>query len=711
MTKKRNLLQSAINPADANAEKTLRQKAVDALQKKRALRTPVSSEDAQRLLHELEVHQIELELQNEELRHAQAEIETSKARYFDLYDFAPIGYFTLSEKGLIIEANLTACSLLGVARNKLLNFPLSRFILADDASIYHLHLNKLFETGVPQTLELRMHGKNETPFWVRVEATVAQDGDSASVCRAVIIDITVSKQLEDAQLFLLQCGYTHPGENFFQSLAKYLADILKMDFVCIDRLEDDGLNARTVAVWCDARFDDNISYALKDTPCGAVVGKTICCFEKDVRHLFPKDEALQELRAESYAGTTLWSNTGKPIGLIAVISRRPLANLCLAESLLKLVAIRAAGELERKQAEEDIRASEARFRSYFNLPLHGIAITSPEKGWIEVNDRLCAIMGYSHDEILRMTWPEMTHPDDLAADLEQFNQLMSGQIEQYSIDKRFIRKDGTIVWTSLTVGCVRKSDGSVNYLIALVEDITYRKIAEKQLLAKNTELERFTYTVSHDLKSPLVTIKTFLGHLVQDVASANKERVAQDLGFIHNAADKMNALLEELLDLSRIGRVVLPPVEAPLQTIVQEALDLVAGRIANRGVKVVVTQEPLILYGDRIRLVEVFQNLIDNAVKFIGEQSEPLIDIGAETKNGDIVCFVRDNGMGIDPRYKDKLFSLFEKLNPEMEGTGMGLVLVKRIIEVHGGRIWFESEGLGKGTCFWFSLPSKQVQG
>ena len=145
MTEKRNLLQSAINPAEANAEKTLRQKAVDALQKKRALRTPVSSEDAQRLLHELEVHQIELELQNEELRHAQAEIETSKARYFDLYDFAPIGYFTLSEKGLIIEANLTACSLLGVARNKLLNFPLSRFILADDASIYHLHLNKLFE--------------------------------------------------------------------------------------------------------------------------------------------------------------------------------------------------------------------------------------------------------------------------------------------------------------------------------------------------------------------------------------------------------------------------------------------------------------------------------------------------------------------------------------------------------------------------------------
>ena len=169
----------------------------------------------------------------------------------------------------------------------------------------------------------------------------------------------------------------------------------------------------------------------------------------------------------------------------------------------------------------------------------------------------------------------------------------------------------------------------------------------------------------------------------------------------------MNGLLDDLLKLLQVGHATNPPVEAPLQELVQKALSLTAGRIDKLGVRVTVTQKPVVLYGDRVRLVEVFQNLVDNAVKFMGEQKEPLVEIGAETKNGYILYFVRDNGMGIDPRYRDKLFSLFEKLNSGLEGTGIGLYLVKRMIEVHGGKIWAESEGIGKGTCFWFSLPGK----
>ena len=234
-----------------------------------------------------------------------------------------------------------------------------------------------------------------------------------------------------------------------------------------------------------------------------------------------------------------------------------------------------------------------------------------------------------------------------------------------------------------------------------------RERYEKELQETNAELTRFTYTMSHDLKSPLVTVKTFLGYLEQDMQKQDTGRIEKDFAFIRGAADKMGRLLDELLDLTRIGRIMNPVVEAPLQEIVQEALVLVAGRIAQRGVKIEVTQKPLVLCGDRVRLVELFQNLIDNAVKFMGDQMEPKIEIGLETKNGRKHLFVRDNGMGIDPRHKDKLFGLFERLNPEMEGTGMGLALVKRIVEVHGGKIWVESEGLGQGTCFWFTLPGK----
>ena len=173
-----------------------------------------------------------------------------------------------------------------------------------------------------------------------------QDAQAAGIfgeLAAIAFDkLQTAEQLkvsEDALLFLLQCGYLHPGENFFESLARYLAQTLEMDYVCIDRLEGDGLTARTVAIYFDGRFEDNVEYGLQDTPCGEVVGKTICCFPKEVRHLFPRDAVLQEMLAESYVEPPSGISTGKPIGLIAMIGRKPLVDPHLAESILKLVAV------------------------------------------------------------------------------------------------------------------------------------------------------------------------------------------------------------------------------------------------------------------------------------------------------------------------------------------------------------------------------------
>jgi signal transduction histidine kinase len=169
------------------------------------------------------------------------------------------------------------------------------------------------------------------------------------------IDITERKQIEDIQKFLAQSGMPASGEDFFKSLARYLAENLGMDFVCIDRLLAEGLSARTEATYFDGDFEDNLTYTLKDTPWDSVVGENICCFPAGVRHLYPKDELLQGMMAESYAGTVLWSSKGQPIGLIAVIGRQPLTNPHLAVSMLKTVAVRAAGELERREAEEALR--------------------------------------------------------------------------------------------------------------------------------------------------------------------------------------------------------------------------------------------------------------------------------------------------------------------------------------------------------------------
>ena len=158
----------------------------------------LSPEAARRTLHELRVHQIELEMQNEELRRTQADLEVSRARYFDLYDLAPVGYFTLSEQGLILEANLTAAKLFGMARSALVKQPLSRFVLPEDQDIYYLHRKALLETGAPQAWEQRVLKKHAAPFWVRVEAVTARGADGASIWRAVVSDITESKRAERA---------------------------------------------------------------------------------------------------------------------------------------------------------------------------------------------------------------------------------------------------------------------------------------------------------------------------------------------------------------------------------------------------------------------------------------------------------------------------------------------------------------------------------
>jgi signal transduction histidine kinase len=249
----------------------------------------------------------------------------------------------------------------------------------------------------------------------------------------------------------------------------------------------------------------------------------------------------------------------------------------------------------------------------------------------------------------------------------------------------------------------------------LQADVTERKQAEAErerliaeLAAKNAELVRFTSIVSHDLKSPLITIRGFLGFLEKDMLAGHGEEVRQDIASMFQATDKLQWMVDELLKLSRVGRLTDAPRKVPFEEIVREAVGLVSGRIAARGVQVDIAKELPVVYGDRGRLVEAVQNLVDNAVKFMGDQPTPRIEIGVQsaTGNGKPVLFVHDNGIGIDPQHRERIFDPFAKLDSKSEGTGIGLALVKRIIEVHGGRIWVGSEGAKKGTTFYFTLPA-----
>jgi signal transduction histidine kinase len=268
-----------------------------------------------------------------------------------------------------------------------------------------------------------------------------------------------------------------------------------------------------------------------------------------------------------------------------------------------------------------------------------------------------------------------------------------------------------LVATLLLSQTIRKIDEA---LAKTQREIAERKRVEaereniiQELETKNAELERFTYTVSHDLKSPLITIGGFLGLLEKDALAGDTEKMMQDLSRIREAKDKMYRLLDELLDLSRIGRLMNPPENVSFAEIVDDALKLTEGQLKLGKIKVTVQENLPVVHGDHPRLVEVMQNLIDNAAKFSIGQPDPQIEIGAGKKSDEHVFFVKDNGIGIDPAFHEKIFGLFNKLDPKGDGTGVGLTLVKRIIDVHGGRIWVESDGKGNGCTFCFTLPER----
>jgi signal transduction histidine kinase len=247
--------------------------------------------------------------------------------------------------------------------------------------------------------------------------------------------------------------------------------------------------------------------------------------------------------------------------------------------------------------------------------------------------------------------------------------------------------------------------------VSAIRDVTQPKqaAAERerliaQLSAKNEEMEQFTHTVSHDLKSPLVTINGFLGLLERDIEEGDVKRVLADVGRIGSAARKMMHLLDDLVELSRVGRVANPAMEVSLAGIVADALELVSGPLSERKVRVDVPPALPVVFGDEVRLVQVMQNLLENAIKYIGVQSDPHIEIGVRPDPDHVICYVRDNGIGVDPRYAQRIFNLFEKLDPRSEGTGVGLALVKRILEFHRGSVVVESDGF-RGSTFVFRLP------
>lgn len=380
-------------------------------------------------------------------------------------------------------------------------------------------------------------------------------------------------------------------------------------------------------------------------------------------------------------------------------------------------AIRLMGVImdvtDRKLTEDALRGSEEQLRTVVQTMPVMIDAFDAKQNVIVWNRECERVTGYTAAEIVgnRLAM-EMLYPD------LNYREWIMSTIRKERGDFRNLEftltcKNGetrTVLWSNLSAS--HPIAGWGTWAVGL--DITDRKRAERErdeliamLEAQNAELERFTYTVSHDLKSPLITIKGYIGMLFEDFQEMDATSVKSDLSRISNAADKMGNLLEDLLELSRIGRLANPPENVSLAELADETLELLQGQLKAKRVKVEVSRDLPVVYGDRTRISEVLQNLVDNAVKYMGTEGEPRIEIGSRRDGDETVCFVRDNGIGIEKRFQEKVFGLFDQLDPKVEGTGIGLALVKRIVEVHGGRLWVESEGKGHGSTFCFTIPTE----
>lgn len=370
----------------------------------------------------------------------------------------------------------------------------------------------------------------------------------------------------------------------------------------------------------------------------------------------------------------------------------------------------------RKKAEERLRKDEERFRSYFLMGLVGIAETSPKRGWIRVNRHLCDMLGYEPKEFEALTWTELTHPEDLAKDVAEFERVLAGEIDGYAIDKRFIRKDGTTIDTMMSVRCQRLADGTPDYFIAFLQDIREVKAVQRQLARSNAALERsnqelqqFAYIASHDLREPL----RMVGSYVQLLARRYKGKLDEDADeFIHFAVDgvgRMQRLLDGLLAFSRVRTHGQEFNDVDMNQVLAEASQDLEQAVLESGATI--THDPLpSVSGDPGQLGRVFQNLITNAIKFRNEDP-PQVHVSAERNGREWIFAVRDNGIGIEPQFCKKIFEIFKRLHArdEYPGEGLGLAITSRIIDRHGGRIWVESEP-GKGAVFFFTIPDPEIQ-
>lgn len=640
----------------------------------------------------------------------------------------PDGFWINDFSGRFLETNEALCQMLGYTREELLHMSIQDIEASETPEETAAHIQEIIRTGSGR-FQARHRRKDGVVMDVEVSALcTAKLGNRFFV---ILRDITERKLMEKALLIqnrISNIFLAVSGDEMFNEALKIVLEELRSPYGVFGYLDQGGnlvVPSMTRHIWDKCQVTDKSLFFPRstwgDSSWPRAIREKKWNYTNEVSARIP----------EGHIGISRHISfpilfQGEVIGLFQVANKGTdytEEDIRVLESIAGYVAPILNTELQRKWAEEELRESEKRFRTTFEQAAVGIAHVGTEGRWLRVNQKLCDIVGYTREELLARSFQDITHADDIESDLEYVRQLLAATIPTYSMEKRYLHKNGEIVWINLTVALVRKDSGEPDYFISVIQDISVRKRMEQeiqqlnaeleqrviqrtaQLQAANADLENFSYSVSHDLRAPLRAIVGFSGILRE----SDGERLSADgersLVRVETGARRMHDLIEGLLHYARSAQVALALGDLDLGALAAEVVEELRALYPAALIRL---DELPRARGDRSSLRAVLANLIGNALKFSAMRAEPLIEIGTTNTGRGPAVFVRDNGAGFDPQYAGRLFGVFQRLHKESEfpGTGIGLAFARRVVARHGGRIWAESAP-DRGATFFFTLASK----
>ena len=520
--------------------------------------------------------------------------------------------------------------------------------------------------------------------------------------------------MEDLFQKIVQGFSAARGEEFLYLLSELLAKALSMDSVFLGVVAEGS----PVRIKIIAAYPKEMAAEIQEVPCaetmwGEVLDKGACRYAEKVRQAFPQDPLLARLEAESLIGVSLLDSGGKTLGLMAGVGRLPTRITNHMEMVLSVFAARAATEIERRRATEALRISEERFQTIANYSYDWEFWLAPDGRLLWTNPSVQRITGYSPEECQKMPdFPRtLIHEEDWETEAKGFLQSLSERTSDNNIRFRICCKNGPVLWVGASWQPIFNVEKEYLGIRASIRDISKRKEAEEKLEATNRELDAFVYTVSHDLRTPLTPIIGYSEFLRENYRKQLDDRGLDILAEIEKQARRMLALMEDLLNLARVGRIGRSAEPIDALEVLNDALVDLGSLIASSGHSIKKEELPATDVPKSL-LYQVFDNLIGNALRYAGPMGGP-IEVGGERQGRRVRYFVRDHGRGIPLEERERIFEAFFRGGSEKKsmGTGIGLATVQKIARLYGGEAWLE-ETPGGGCTFWFEtrVDVSQVQ-